>query len=169
MNYARIAGWLLLVGSGSLFAQVPGYAKCKPLPLNVEAFISASTNKIRGYESCRERQIKTGRVNPDKLDDIVVVFHIEGPCYKDETHTPGGCSNGYVTFLSVFLGPDYKKAATFQVGSKGNRSIQVTQLKEGVIYAQTKDMIAGDAMCCPSHEGKTRFIYIDGALTEATK
>jgi hypothetical protein len=157
----------LLVVTG-LLCLTPVYARvdCEPVPKAVYAYIAAVVKQDRGDESCVERQIVKGRINGDKVNDMAVVFHVGGPCFGDKESTPGSCTNGHVSYLAVFMGPDYKKVAKLRVGLKATRAVRISKVEKGVIHGEARHYAADDARCCPSIKNATTFVYEKGVVVE---
>jgi hypothetical protein len=52
------------------------------------------------------------------------------------------------------------------VGGKNEKSVQSVMIKAGKIYLQTKEYLPTDPGCCPSKQGRLRFILSRGRLKE---
>lgn len=146
--------------------QAPCAAKCIPLPEAVNRYIVAITDQFRGGESCESRQVVRGDIDNDGTTDLIVLFHVEGACLEDRDETPGACSGGYTSMITVFLGGKLKEVSTLTIGTKGSCSVRIIRVRNGVIEARTLCRGPVDPWCCPSVKGKTSFILLDGVLTE---
>jgi len=140
--------------------------KCELLPEKVERFIKSFTAEVRGAEYCRFRNIARGDINADGIEDLIVVFTVEGACNDDKKTPAGACGNHHETYLKVFLGKELREVPLLMVGSRGERDITGLSVKDGVIEAEILTYGKDDPMCCPSIKGKTSFVLTKYALTE---
>jgi len=145
---------------GSAFAQ-----QCQPVPDKVNKFISSYTSKVRGAEFCESRHITRGDLDSDGVEDLVVMFTIEGACLEDKQTPAGACGNRYTTYLKAFLGKDLKEVPLLAIGGSA-RAITSMKLTSGKIEVNSLSHTQGDSHCCPSLKGKALFVLKSGILAE---
>lgn len=125
----------------------------------VNSYISRQAKKADAEEYAEARKILHGDVNGDKKADLVVLYTLEG----------FGGGNSYAQYLAVFLGKGstFQYAANSVVGGKLNRNVELMSISGGKINLETMGYTKDDAACCPSHKGKTRFVFVGGNLKES--
>jgi len=157
---------LVLLGTPSFAAE------CLPLPNKVEKLIKSYADEIRGVEYCEYRTVARGDIDADGVEDLAVVFNVEGACNNDKEtaddkeSTPGACGNHHESFMKVFLGKSLKEVPMLEVGARGVRTITSIKIVNGAVEAKTLAYGKDDALCCPSVKGKAVFILKNGVLTE---
>ena len=124
----------------------------------IDKFIAAQAKRERGAEPDDVRETIEGDLNHDGTADVAVLYTIEGQ----------GGSNNYVQYLAVFV---RKKtglvfAARTPAGGKNRRSIDLTSIKDNVMYFDTTGYADSDGSCCPSIKGKTSFTLAGRKLVE---
>ena len=124
----------------------------------IDKFIAAQAKRERGEEPDDVRETIEGDLNHDGTADVAVLYTIESQ----------GGSNNYVQYLAVFV---RKKtglvfAARTPAGGKNRRSIDLTSIKDNVMYFDTTGYADSDASCCPSIKGKTSFTLTGRKLVE---
>jgi hypothetical protein len=161
-----ICATLLHAYQVSAFRREPTTDKCARLPEKVEKFIKYFATEVRGFEYCGFRKIARGDINSDGIEDLIVLFSVEGACNDDKSTPPGDCGNHLETYLKAFLGKELKEVPLLRVGSRGERFVTGISVKNGVIEAETLTYGEDDPMCCPSIKGKTTFVHTNDVLTE---
>jgi len=126
----------------------------------IESCIKRVASRLKGIEYCEFRSYARGDVDGDHQDDLVVLFHVEGP---------GGGGNNNLSFLALFGSRIPKTPAIQQIGERGKRTpVEVTIA--GTRIAVSFDVWnANDAMCCPSEDAESEFALEGNRLTEAAK
>ena len=124
----------------------------------IDKFIAAQAKRERGEEPDDVRETIEGDLNHDGTADVAVLYTIESQ----------GGSNNYVQYLAVFV---RKKtglvfAARTAAGGKNRRSIDLTSIKDNVMYFDTTGYTDRDPSCCPSIKGKTSFTLTGRKLVE---
>ena len=124
----------------------------------IDKFIAAQAKRERGEEPDGIRKTIEGDLNHDGAADVAVLYTIEGQ----------GGSNNYIQYLAVFV---RKKtglvfAARTPAGGKNRRSIDLTSIKDNVMYFDTTGYTDRDPSCCPSIKGKTSFTLTGRKLVE---
>jgi len=124
----------------------------------IDKFIAAQAKREGGEEPDDVRETIEGDLNHDGTADVAVLYTIEGQ----------GGSNNYVQYLAVFV---RKKTglvfpARTPAGGKNRRSIDLTSIKDNVMYFDTTGYADGDGSCCPSIKGKTSFKLTGRKLVE---
>lgn len=124
----------------------------------VDKYIASQAKRERGEEPDGIRKTIEGDLNHDGAADVAVLYTIEGQ----------GGSNNYIQYLAVFV---RKKtglvfAARMAVGGKNHRGMELTSIKDNVMYFDTMDYAARDPSCCPSIKGTTRFTLVGNRLVE---
>jgi len=124
----------------------------------IDKFIARQAEKAGGSEPEGIRKILTGDLNNDGVADAAVLFTIEGQ----------NGSNNYVQYLAVFLRKNGRLvyAAHAPVGGKNRRSIELTSIKDNVIFLDTTAYAKRDPSCCPTIKGRTRYALVRNMLTE---
>ncbi|TVZ41921.1 hypothetical protein P886_1272 [Alteromonadaceae bacterium 2753L.S.0a.02] len=142
----------------SLFLSVDAYGDCPKVSAVIEDLIAKHANGIRGVEYCRARQV----VKDERVE--IVLYTIEGPCYKREESPPGSCGNNFFrSMVGVIDGKKYEKVI---VGGKGvflTKTIKIegnTVLIEGLSYSNS------DSMCCPSISSSRKYKLENGSFVE---
>ena len=75
--------------------QVMAVEHCPTVPAMANEHIEKYVSSERGAEYCQYRQVTTGDLNQDQIDDLAVIFTHEGSCYDDQETPPGACGNNY--------------------------------------------------------------------------
>ena len=124
----------------------------------IDKFIAAQAKREGGEEPDDVRETIEGDLNHDGTADVAVLYTIEGQ----------GGSNNYIQYLAVFV---RKKtglvfAARTAAGGKNRRSIDLTSIKDNVMYFDTTGYTDRDPSCCPSIKGKTSFTLTGRKLVE---
>jgi hypothetical protein len=124
----------------------------------IDKFIAAQAKRERGEEPDDVRKTIEGDLNHDGTADVAVLYTIEGQ----------GGSNDHIQYLAVFV---RKKtglvfAARTPVGGKNRRSIDLTSIKNNVMYFDTAGYAESDGSCCPSIKGTTSFTLAGRKLIE---
>jgi len=124
----------------------------------IDKLIAAQAKRERGEEPDGIRKTIEGDLNHDGVADAAVLYTIEG---QDG-------SNNYIQYLAVFV---RKKtglvfAARTSVGGKNRRGMELTSIKDNVIYFDTTGYAERDPSCCPSVKGKTTFTLVGKKLVE---
>lgn len=127
-----VGALLFLAGSKSTNA-----ADCQVLPAKVERGIKSFAAQVRGEEYCRYRTIAKGDLNGDGVDDIAVVFHVEGSCDDDKESPPGSCGNHAETYLAVFLGRAFRQVPLLQIEDPNEASVKRLRIAHGKLIANT--------------------------------
>jgi hypothetical protein len=123
-----------------------------------DKFIAGQAARQNGEEPEGIRKVIAGDLNHDGIADAAVLYTIEGQ----------NGSNNYVQYLAVFLRRRGRLvyAAHAPVGGKGRRSIELTSIKDNVMFFDTTGYADRDAACCPTIKGKTRYALVGNKLTE---
>jgi hypothetical protein len=124
----------------------------------VDKYIASQAKREGGGEPDDVRKTIAGDLNHDGTADVAVLYTIEGQ----------GGSNDYIQYLAVFV---RKKtglvfAASTPVGGKNRRFIEITSIKDNVMYFDITDYAAQDGSCCPSIKGTTTFMLAGRKLIE---
>ncbi|MCY7389018.1 MAG: hypothetical protein LH481_13320 [Burkholderiales bacterium] len=137
---------------------------CAPLTSDAEKFIKAYSVNARSVEDCNARMVARGDVTADGVEDLIVIFTIEGACGNLKSATPGSCGNHHETHLKTFPGKTSPVIPVREVGSRGERQMMQIKVVDGTIQTETLKYGKDDAMCCPSVKGKTRFVVNKGTI-----
>ena len=124
----------------------------------INKFVATHVAKENGEEPEGVRKTITRDLNHDGVADTAVLYSIEG---QNET-------NNYVQYLAVFLRKNGRLvyAARTPVGGKGRRSIEITSIKDNVIFFDTTGYASQDAGCCPTIKGRTSYVLVGSRLKE---
>ncbi len=124
----------------------------------INNFIARQEKKESATEYGEARSVVRGDLNGDGKEDAVVLYSLEG-------HSG---TNQYLQYLAVFANRGGRlQYVTHQVvGGKNEKSVQSVMIKAGKIYLQTKEYLPTDPGCCPTKEGRVRFILSRGRLKE---
>jgi hypothetical protein len=127
-------------------------------PAVIDKFIASQARKEEGSEPDGIRKVITGDLNRDGVPDAAVLFTIEGQ----------NGTNNYVQYLAVFLRKNGRLvyAAHKQVGGKNMRSIELTSIKDNLMFCDTTDYAKRDPSCCPTIKGRTSYALVRNKLTE---
>ncbi|MDO6423775.1 hypothetical protein [Saccharophagus degradans] len=142
----------------ALFISSVCYGQCPEVSSEVEAMIKQHAESVRGGEYCRTRQV----VKTESAE--VVLYTIEGPCYKDEQSRPGSCGNHYFRNMTGII--DGKKYEKIVVGGKGSFLAKSLSIDEGVIVVEGLSYAKSDPMCCPSVSGVRKYQFDTGSFVE---
>lgn len=151
-SFVGLAFFVLVFGGfESVFAQTNENAI-------VDKFIAKQAKDEGAEEYPDARKVLRGEINRDKKTDLVVLYTLEG----------FGDGNNYVQFLAIFLGngKSFRSAANEPVGGKLRRDIDLKSIVSSTINLDTKEYRKNDGACCPSKNGKTRYILRNGKLKE---
>jgi len=124
----------------------------------IDKSIAAQAKRERGEEPDGIRKTIEGDLNHDGVADVAVLYTVEGQ----------GGSNNYIQYLAVFV---RKKtglvfAARTPVGGKNRRGMELTSIKDNVIYFDSTGYADRDPSCCPSIKGTTSFTLVGNKLIE---
>ena len=124
----------------------------------IDQFIARRAEKDAGSEPNDVRKIVTGDLNRDGAPDAAVLFTIEGQ----------NGTNNYIQYLAVFLRKNGRLvfAAIQPVGGKNRRAIELTSIKDNVIFLDTTGYAKRDPSCCPTIKGRTSYAIFLNRLTE---
>ena len=124
----------------------------------IDKFILAQANKEHGEEPEGIRKVADGDLNRDGVADVAVLYTIEGQ----------NGSNNYIQYLAVFLRQNGRLVYTAgqPVGGKNRREIELTSIKDNVIFFSTTAYGPRDPSCCPTIKGKTKFVLAGKKLSE---
>jgi hypothetical protein len=124
----------------------------------INKFIAAQAKREGGEEPDGVRKTIEGDLNHDGNADVAVLYTIEGQ----------GGSNNYVQYLAVFIRTKTGLvfAASRPVGGKNRRNVDLTSIKNEVMYLDVMDYAKTDGSCCPSIKGATAFILMGRQLIE---
>ena len=124
----------------------------------IDKFIASQAEKQGGSEPDGIRKVMTGDLNHDGAPDTAVLFTIEGQ----------NGTNNYIQYLAVFLRQNGRLvyAALQPVGGKNRRSIELTSIRDNVIFLDTTGYAKRDPSCCPTIKGRTRYALVRNKLTE---
>jgi len=140
-----------------VLALQPGPPTCRIADSRVQRLIESTVAESKGVEYCQFRMYHTiDDVDGDGREDFMVVFSVEAAA--------GG--NEVKQFLAVFPSRTAYRPVKTVVGRRGQRSITDLCFSDGAIELETLEQRPGDAMCCPSGEGTTRYVLKEGALRE---
>jgi len=124
----------------------------------IDRFILAQATKAHGEEPDGIRKVADGDLNRDGVADVAVLYTIEGQ----------NGSNNYIQYLAVFLRQNGRLVYTAgqPVGGKNRREIELTSIKDNVIFFNTTAYGPRDPSCCPTIKGKTKFVLAGKKLSE---
>jgi hypothetical protein len=124
----------------------------------IDKFIASQAEKQAGSEPDGIRKVMIGDLNHDGTPDAAVLFTIEGQ----------NGTNNYIQYLAVFLRKNGRLVyAAFQpVGGKNRRAIELTSIKDNVIFLDTTGYAKRDPSCCPTIKGQTKYALVRNKLTE---
>ncbi len=124
----------------------------------IDKFIARQAEKEAGSEPDDVRKTMTGDLNDDGAPDAAVLFTIEGQ----------NGTNNYIQYLAVFLRRNGRLVYTAiqPVGGKNRRSIELTSIKDNIIFLDTTGYAKRDPSCCPTIKGQTRYALVRNKLTE---
>jgi hypothetical protein len=124
----------------------------------IDKFIARQAEKEAGSEPDGIRKVMTGDLNHDGAPDAAVLFTIEGQ----------NGTNNLIQYLAVFLRRNGRLgyAAIQPAGGKNRRSIELTSIRDNVIFLDTTGYAKRDPSCCPTIKGRTRYALVRNRLTE---
>jgi hypothetical protein len=124
----------------------------------IDKFIKRQAAKEAGEEPEGIRKTITGDLNHDGVADTAALYTIEGQ----------NGTNNYVQYLAVFLRKKGRLVYAGQtpVGGKGRRSIEITLIKDNVIFFDTTGYASQDPACCPTIKGRTSYALVGNKLRE---
>jgi hypothetical protein len=124
----------------------------------IDKFIARQAARERGEEPDGIRKVVTGDLNHDGVADAAVLYTIEGQ----------NGTNNYVQYLAVFLTRKglLVYAAHTPVGGKNRRAMELTSIKDNLMFFDTTDYAKRDPACCPTIKGSTRYALVDKKLME---
>ncbi len=124
--------WFITQGQMTVFRPAGPVCGYDTYPLNdqaqqtIETFIANQSTEMGASEYQKARKIVTGDLDGDGDADAAVQYTLEGM----------GGGNTYQFFLVVFLNNNgaFSYAVHQIIGGKGDRTLDLTQIKEGKIY-----------------------------------
>lgn len=82
-------------------------------------------------------------------------------------------NSNYSIYISALRGQDgsFVEVGTLKVGGKGERNLNFdsVEFEKGAVVVKTAEYAAGDPMCCPSREGRVRFLVNTSGIRELAK
>jgi hypothetical protein len=139
---------------------------CLAAPLNaqqadskvIDSYIAAQAKREKGEEPDGVRKVVQGDLNKDGVDDVAVLYTIEGQ----------NGSNNYIQYLAVFLGTNKGLvfAARTPAGGKNHREAELVSITNGKINLNTVDYGPKDPSCCPTIKGATKYLLAGRRLRE---
>jgi hypothetical protein len=121
-------------------------------------FVAAEARRLGGSEFEGARQVKRSEARRTGQIAFAVLYTIES--------IAGG--NNYSQYLVAFLttnhGPTPTRAAV--VGGKFYRSVSLDSVDVTNVVLRTKNYRKGDAICCPSLDGVSKYWLQGGELAE---
>jgi hypothetical protein len=149
-----------LLGAVLLLA-TPSGPTCTAADERIERTIAAKRDELRGHEYCQYRIYdRLGDVDGDGVEDLLVVFTIEGV---------GGQGNSSSQFLAAFGSRSEWRPVVVEVGRRGQRVVQAIRVRAGLIDLSSLEYAPTDAMCCPSKASHVQMRLNAGKLAVATK
>ncbi|WP_045857962.1 hypothetical protein [Teredinibacter purpureus] len=146
---------ILFIG---LFLSVSSHAECPKVSVQVSELIAEHVDSIRGGEYCHARQVLLAE------DVEIVLYTIEGPCYKQEKSPPGSCGNHFFrSMVGIIDGKKYEKVI---VGGKGVFLAETIRIEGGVVAIKGLSYSNSDPMCCPSVSSTRRYKLDNGSFVE---
>jgi len=114
-----------------------------------------------GSEYKEARRFRIGDLDGDGMDDIAALYAIGGLC----------CGNGWCSYLAVFTrrGPTFALVTFAEVGGKGERDVEINDIRNGKILLNTGEYLPDDPMCCPSGKGSTIYTLKNEKLSESNR
>jgi hypothetical protein len=127
----------------------------------IDAYVSGQAHRERGEEYTEARKVVTGALNHDGIPDTAVLYTIEGQ----------RGSNRSVQYLTVFVRSNGKliAAARVEVGSNGDRFVDLKSIENNTIHFETLGNGPEDPACCPSEKGESDYALAGNALKEHRK
>ena len=127
----------------------------------IDKFIARQAARENGAEPEGIRKVITGDLNHDGVADTAVLYTIEGQ----------NGTNNYVQYLAVFLSRKGRLvyAAHTPVGGKNRRAMELTSIKDNVMFFDTTGYAKRDPACCPTIKGRTRYALVGKKLTELSR
>jgi hypothetical protein len=124
----------------------------------IDKFIAGQAAREKGEEPDGIRKVLTGDLNRDGVADTAVLYTIEGQ----------NGTNNYIQYLAVFISRKGRLvyASRTAAGGKNRRALELTSIKDNVIFLDTTDYGKKDPSCCPTIKGTTRYALIGNKLTE---
>lgn len=116
-----------------------------------EALIAKHSNDRWGKEYCRFRSIASSQAIE------VVLFTLEGQCWKKKDKPKGSCGNNYSRYMIGIL--NGKPLGPIQVDNSSSFSAQTVAVSGKEIVVSGAFHQSGDGKCCPSKKGKRLFSY----------
>jgi len=124
----------------------------------IDKFISSQAARLAGEEYGEARKVMAGDLNHDGIPDLAILYTIEGM----------GGGNNHVQYLAVFARAKGRLVYVTHaaIGGKLRRSVDLTSIRNNVIFFQTLAYRANDPSCCPSRKGTAKFVLIGKKLKE---
>jgi hypothetical protein len=124
----------------------------------IDKFIAKQAARENGSEPDGIRKVISGDLNHDDVPDTAVLYTIEGQ----------NGTNNYVQYLAVFLSRNGRLvyAAHTPVGGKNRRAMELTSIKDNLMFFDTTGYAKRDPACCPTIKGRTRYALVGKTLTE---
>ena len=141
-----------LLVSGAL-AQPP---TCRTASPGVETVVAGKIRELKGTELCQFRLYEhLSDIDGDARRDFLMVFSVEAI---------NGSANANRQFLAAFPSSQRWRPSVVEVGRRGTRAVVKLDVEGRDVVLTTAEHIEGDAMCCPSGEGRLVFRFEKGQL-----
>lgn len=133
--------------------------------------IDSIVSRIKGSdpetaEHAGARKIHFLDFDGDGIKDVIASFTIVGGSGRNQ-------NNGYSIYMSALRGQDgsFLEVGTVKVGGKGERNLNFdsVEFEEGAVVVKTAEYAPSDPMCCPSREGRVRFLVSTSGIRELAK
>jgi hypothetical protein len=119
------------------------YSKeCPSVSDKINHLIKSHAHNVRGGEYCKFRRVY------EQENIEIVLYTIEGPCYKNTRSPAGSCGNHYSRYMiAVTAGKEYEPII---IGGKGVFRDKGIDVSGDIITINGLAHHKGDPMCCPS-------------------
>jgi hypothetical protein len=153
MKISVITLFLLLLFHGAVAEE------CPPTPDNVKKAIENHIRKIRAYEYCKARAVKTeGNIT-------IAVYTAEGACEGFSKKAKAGtCSNNWERHMIGSI--NGKIIGSISVGGKGDLSDNEIKISNDTAELIGLTIGPNDPMCCPSVPQTKKFNFSQGRFSE---
>ncbi|XCN72273.1 MAG: hypothetical protein Q3M24_18505 [Candidatus Electrothrix aestuarii] len=153
---SKIMKYLTFIWVFFIVGQV--FADCPVVSDQAENLITAHTNNVRGGEYCKYRDIvKTKNIE-------IILYSIEGACYKDTITPKGACGNHFTRYMTGIV--NGKEIAPITVGGKGIFYTKNLEINGENIIISGLSYLSTDPMCCPSKKDSHTYIIDSGSFKE---
>ena len=132
--------------------------ECPSVSEKMNHLIKSHAQNVRGGEYCKFRRVYT----QENIE--IVLYTVEGACYKNTVSPAGSCGNHYSRYMIAVA--DGKEYGPIIIGGKGVFRDKGLDVSGDIITISGLAHQEGDPLCCPSKSAVHKYKIAKTALEE---